>query len=104
MNISDNAFWKCHFSPLIKKNFLLNKTLAMQKRNKRKLYYIYLLWELTGFLIVYQVLKISLRCVTYTNISKIHKLYNEFISTVTLDTTNFNKYIHFATIWQKKKN
>lgn len=42
-------------------------------------------------------------CVTYTNISKIHKLYNEFISTVTLDTTNFNKYIHFATIWQKKR-
>lgn len=57
MNISDNAFWKCHFSPLIKKNFLLNKTLAMQKKEKkRKLYYLCtLLWELTGFLIVYQV-------------------------------------------------
>ena len=34
---------------------------------------------------------ISKDCVTYTNISKIHKLYNEFISTVSLDMTNFNK-------------
>ena len=32
-----------------------------------------------------------------------HKLYNEFISTVALDMTNFNKYIHFATIWQEKR-
>ena len=58
----------------------------------------------------YWILKQSIRskniskdCVTYTNISKMHKLYNEFISTVALDMTNFNKYIHFATIWQEKR-
>lgn len=34
-------------------------------------------------------LKISLKIVLHIQIFQIHKLYNEFISTVTLDTTNF---------------
>ena len=89
------------FSPLIMKHFLLlNKTLAMQKKRKKEAI---LLTHPT--VRNYWILKLSIRskniskdCVTYTNISKMHKLYNEFISTVALDMTNFNKYIHFATI------
>lgn len=75
-----------------------------KKRNKRKLYQRQ--WPFFCENWIFNCLwskNISEDCVTYTNISKIHKLYNEFISTVTLDTTNFNKYIHFATIWQKKR-
>ena len=87
---------------------LLNKALAMQKKKKRKEKEAILLMHPTVrnnwiFKLSIRSKNISKDCVTYTNISKIHKLYNEFISTVSLDMTNFNKYIHFATIWQKKR-